>query len=456
MDTPTPIAFPDGFLFGASTAAYQIEGAARKDGRGEGIWDRFSHTPGKVHGGDTGDIACDHYHRYAQDLDLARDAGMKAYRFSINWARVLPGGDGPANGAGLAFYDRLVDACLARGLEPWVCFYHWDYSQALQDRGGWASRDSVDWYLHLVRVVTERLKDRVTTWAMFNEPSVFVSLGYLLGMHAPGVADPAAYGAAVHHVSLATARGARLVRALAPGAKVGTVLSINVSQAASDSAEDLAATARSDALMNTSFLDPLFKGRYPNPISAMIEPHVQPSDMDELVVPLDFLGINHYTRSLIAHRPPRVTADGATAGGGLGFVRPPAGTPVTEMGWEIWPEGMKRVIARVSEDYTKIPLYITENGGAFPDVVRPDGTIDDQDRIGLLNGYLRAVAEAIGEGHDVRGYLVWSLLDNFEWAHGYAKRFGLVHVDYTTQARTPKASYHWYAALARSGRLPAG
>ncbi|MCA3697428.1 GH1 family beta-glucosidase [Aquidulcibacter sp.] len=444
-----PIRFPESFVFGASTAAYQIEGAAQTDGRGEGIWDRYSHTPGKIHQGDTGDIACDHYHRFEEDLDLAQAASMTAYRFSINWARVLPDGVGRVNEAGLAFYDRLVDACIARGLEPWVCFYHWDYSQVLQDQGGWANRASVDWFLELVQLVTNRLKDRVTHWCLFNEPTIFTSLGYLLGQHAPGLKDPAAYGAAVHHVSLATADGVRLVRRLAPGAKVGTVLSINGVQPASTSPEDVAASALADAVMNRAFLDPIFKGTYPDEIGAMVTPFIRDGDMDRLKADLDFLGINHYTRSKIAAKPASVSADGATAGGGMGFVPPPAGTPITLMGWEIRPEGIYEVIARVYEQYAALPIYITENGGAFPDEVTATGEVLDHDRIGLLTGYLSQIARAINDGYDVRGYLVWSLLDNFEWGHGYSKRFGLVHIDYESQKRTPKASYQWYRQLAQ-------
>jgi beta-glucosidase len=450
-----PATFPATFVFGASTAAYQIEGAASIDGRGEGIWDRFSHTPGKVHNGDTGDVACDHYHRYEEDLNLAQAANMTAYRFSINWARVLPLGTGQVNEAGLAFYDRLVDACLARGLEPWVCFYHWDYSQVLQDQGGWANRSSVDWYLELVRVVTDRLKDRVSYWCMFNEPTIFSSLGYLLGQHAPGLRDPQAYGAAVHHISLATAQGVRLVRSLAPQGKVGTVLAVNGVLPASERPEDIAASAFADAVMNRAFLEPVFKGVYPDEIIGMIAPFILAGDMERLKADLDFLGINHYTRSKIAAKPARQTNDGATAGGGMGFVPPPEGTALTAMGWEIRPEGIYEVIARVSETYGPVPIYITENGGAFGDEMTADGQILDTDRIALLTGYLSQIARAIEDGHDVRGYLVWSLLDNFEWAHGYAKRFGLIHVDYETQKRTPKASYHWYGALAASRSIGA-
>lgn len=445
--------FPPGFIFGASTAAFQIEGAAHADGKGESMWDAFCRTPGKVSNGDTGDIACDHYHRFEEDLDLAAAAGMKAYRFSINWTRILPNGVGAANAQGLAFYDRLTDACLKRGIAPWPCFYHWDYSQRLHERGGWTHRESVDWYLELVQAVVPKLADRCGHWVMFNEPGIFTALGYLLGQHAPGVRDPAAYGAAVHHVNLATGEGVRLVRRLAPQATIGTVLAINGAEAATNTAEDHTAAERIDAIMNRAFLDPLFRAQYPDALTAMVAPFVRDGDMARCQVPLDFLGVNHYTRARVSAATGE-SRDGATAGGGMGMLRPPAGAPVTAMGWEIYPQGLYDVVARVTNEYGRIPIYITENGGAFPDIQDANGVIQDHDRIALLDGYLEALARACADGYDVRGYLVWSLLDNFEWAHGYDKRFGLVHVDYATLKRTPKASYHWYADLARTGKLP--
>ncbi len=444
------IELPPGFLFGASTAAFQIEGGASADGKGASIWDRFCHFPGKVAGGDTGDVACDHYHRFEEDLDLMAAAGLTAYRFSISWPRIFPTGTGAINEAGLAFYDRLVDGCLARGIAPWPCFYHWDLPQALQDRGGWSSRDSIDWYLGYVEAVVRRLDQRVSNWIMFNEPSIFTSLGYLLGVHAPGVVDPSAYGAAVHHVSLATAEGMRLVRRLTPEARVGTVFAVNGVEPATPSAADQVAALRADAIMNRSFLEPLFHGRYPREIDAMVAPFIAGGDLLRIREEPDFVGLNHYTRARISAASAVAGGNGATAGGGLGMASPSLGTSVTAMGWEIRPEGIYEALFRLRRDYTSAPIYVTENGGAFADAQGPDGTVDDQDRIALLQGYIGEIARACRDGVDVRGYMVWSLLDNFEWAHGYAKRFGIIHVDYQTLRRTPKASYHWYASLAKA------
>jgi beta-glucosidase len=438
--------FPPGFIFGASTAAYQIEGAYNADGKGVGIWDHFCRQPGRVENGDTGDVACDHYDRLEEDLDLMAAAGLKAYRFSVNWTRILPAGDGEPNAAGLAFYDRLVDGCLKRGITPWLCFYHWDYAQALQERGGWANRESIGWYVALVDVVTRHFANRVAHFVMFNEPSMFTALGYLMGTHAPGLRDPAAYGAAVHNVNLATAAGVARVRQIAPAAQVGTVVAFNLMEPGSSETQDVQATALVDAVLNTAFTHPPLRGVYPDAIVPLVQPHIHPGDMEAVRVQFDFLGLNHYTRGFIGAAPPEK--------GGFAMLKRDTGLLRTQMGWDVYPQGMAQTVARVARDYPGLPLYITENGGAFPDVVRADGTIDDADRIALLDGYLEALATSIAEGHDVRGYFVWSLLDNFEWAHGYRMRFGLVHVDYATLKRTPKRSFNWYAELARSGVLP--
>jgi beta-glucosidase len=437
--------FPPGFLFGASTAAYQIEGAISADGKGVSIWDHFCGQPGRIENGDSGEIACDHYHRLEEDLDLLVAAGLKAYRFSVSWSRILPNGDGAVNEAGLAFYDRVVDGCIRRGIEPWLCFYHWDYSQALQDRGGWTSREAIGWFVGLVDVVTRHFAGRVNHYVLFNEPSMFTGLGYLLGTHAPGLRDPSAYGAAVHHVNLATAAGAARIREIAPAAQVGTVVAFNHAIANSEAPADVAAAALVDAVLNTAFLDPPFHGRYPDAIKSLVEPHIRDGDMEAAQVRFDFLGLNHYTRAFIEAAPPEQ--------GGFRFARRNTGAARTEMGWEVYPQGMGDLIARVSREYPGTPLYITENGGAFPDVPGDDGTIDDAGRIALLDGYLEALATSIVDGGDVRGYFVWSLLDNFEWAHGYRMRFGLVHVDYQSLKRTPKRSFGWYGKVARTGCL---
>jgi beta-glucosidase len=442
--------FPADFVFGASTAAYQIEGAWQADGKGEGIWDRFSHLPGKVANGDNGDVACDHYHRYAEDLDLAAAANMRAYRFSLNWTRLLPDGVGRLNEAGFSFYDRLIDACLVRGLSPWPCFYHWDYSQKLQDRGGWTNRESVDWYLEFVDAVTRRFADRVSHWVLFNEPSMFTALGYLWGTHAPGETDAARFAAAVHHVSLATSAGAARVKEIAPKAEVGTVLAINPCYPASDGEADRASCARVDAILNGGFLDPLFGRDYPEPLREAIAPHMREGDAEGLAARLDFIGVNTYTRSAVKAR-----GDGSEPlGAPPGFTPLNPDLPRTTMNWAIDPPAIYEAIARISALAKGMPIYVTENGGSFDDRVGPDGAVDDRERIALLDGYLGEVARACADGMNVRGYLIWSLLDNFEWAHGYDRRFGLVHVDYATLKRTPKASYHWYAELARTKRLP--
>jgi beta-glucosidase len=448
--------FPADFRFGASTAAYQIEGAWNVDGKGESIWDHYTHSPGRIAGGDTGDVACDHYSKFEADLDLAAAAGLTVYRFSIAWTRIIPDGDGAVNAAGVAFYRRLAGACHARGITPWACLYHWDYPQALQDRGGWTARDSIDWFVRYAQVCARELGDVIKHWAMFNEPSIFTAMGFALGIHAPGVADFAAYGAAVHHVNLATAGSLRAMRSILPDALVGTVLSLNhMVPYRTSNADDLAAAEFADAMMNRSFADPLFLGTYPAALDRLIGPHVQPGDMESLKTPVDWLGINHYSRMHIDSRRTDTpgSADGAAAGGGLGWRMPPDGAPVTAMGWEIYPQGLYDIVARVHADYGPVPIYITENGGAFPDLIGADGRVDDEDRIALLHGYLNALSRAVADGMPVQGYFVWSLLDNFEWTHGYSKRFGIIHVDYATQARTPKASYYWYAALAKTGVL---
>jgi beta-glucosidase len=426
---------PKGFRLGASTAAYQIEGAWDADGKGPSIWDRFCQMPGHVAGGDTGDVACDHYHRYAEDLDLAAAAGMDVYRFSIAWTRLFPDGTGAANPAGFDFYDRLVDACLARSIEPWPCFYHWCLPQALEDRGGWANRDSARWYADYASAAAARLADRVETFVLFNEPSVFTTFGYLMGVHAPGRSDAAAFGAAVHNVNRATALGAGAVRAAVPKARLGTVLALNHAVAAdADNADDVAAAETATDVLNAAFGDPLFLGHYPATVQAFVDPHVLPGDLAGLRTPLDFLGINHYTRF-------RVRADGA---GGFRLARTPADVPTTAMGWEIWPEGMTRILEWAKARWGDMPMYVTENGMAT------GGGENDADRIAFLRAYLAA---ALNADVDLRGYLVWSLTDNFEWAEGYAKRFGLVEIDYATQARRPRASYHWFAELARTRLL---
>ena len=442
------LVFPEGFLWGAATAAYQIEGAASADGRGPSIWDTFCRTPGKVVNGDTGDVACDHYHRYRDDIELMADLGLKAYRFSIAWPRILPEGTGAVNKAGLDFYDRLVDALLAKDIEPFATLYHWDLPQPLQDRfGGWASRDIVEPFVHYADVISRRLGDRVHHWMTINEPWVAAFLGYAEGVHAPGIRDLRAAIKAAHNLLLSHGQTVPVLRANGDAnTRVGIVLNLNWVDAATDSAEDRAAAHRLDGYHNRWFLDPVFEGAYPADMVELYDKlaagalDVQPGDMDAIAAPLDFLGVNNYSRSVVA-------ADEAAGWLGVWPVQP-AGE-YTEMGWEVCPEGLYKLLARVSRDYGPKAIYVTENGAAFRDELSPDGEVHDDRRLAYLKAYLAQAHRALQEGAPLRGYFVWSLLDNFEWAFGYTKRFGIVYVDYATQRRTVKQSGKWYATVTR-------
>ncbi|GGM31520.1 beta-glucosidase [Micromonospora sonchi] len=451
--------FPDNFLWGAATAAYQIEGAARDDGRGESIWDTFSRTPGKVHAGHTGDVACDHYHRYADDVALMAELGLQAYRFSVSWPRIQPDGSGPVNPRGLDFYDRLTDALLGRGIDPIITLYHWDLPQTLEDRGGWAARETAEHFATYASAVYARLGDRIGTWTTLNEPWCSAYLGYGSGVHAPGRQDPAAAFAAVHHLLLAHGLATQALRAAGAG-RVGITLNpADVRPADPTSAADAAAVRLVDGLQNRIFLDPLLAGGYPDDIREHVARMVEPTfvrDGDEKIIaaPLDLLGINYYAPTYVAGRPDGAGGGGTFPGteGAVEFL-PPVG-PLTDMGWMIEPAGLTRLLERISTDYPGTPLLITENGAAFPDKAATDVTspLQDSDRIAYLDGHLRAAHDAISRGVDLRGYLVWSLLDNFEWAEGYRKRFGIVHVDYLTQRRTPKSSARWYQeVISRNG-----
>ncbi|MEV4544986.1 GH1 family beta-glucosidase [Micromonospora echinaurantiaca] len=454
--------FPENFLWGAATAAYQIEGAARDDGRGPSIWDTFSRTPGKVHQGHTGDVACDHYHRYADDVALMAELGLRAYRFSVAWPRIQPDGAGPVNPRGLDFYDRLVDTLLDRGIDPIVTLYHWDLPQALGDRGGWTNRETAEHFATYATAVHARLGDRVGTWTTLNEPWCSAYLGYGNGVHAPGEQDPAAAFTAVHHLLLGHGLAARALRA-AGAETIGITLNpADVRPADPASAADAAAVRLVDGLHNRIFLDPLLAGGYPEDVLEHVGGIVEPAfvrDGDEKLIaaPIDLLGINYYQPTYVAGRPGGAGGGGAYPGteGAVEFL-PPVG-PLTDMGWMIEPAGLTRLLERIATDYPGVPLLITENGAAFPDKAGMDGPggaggVVDTDRIAYLDGHLRAAHEAIARGVDLRGYLVWSLLDNFEWAEGYRKRFGIVHVDYLTQRRTPKASARWYQeVISRNG-----
>jgi beta-glucosidase len=432
------IEFPEGFLWGAATASYQIEGAATADGRVPSIWDTFSHTPGKVTDGHTGDVACDHYHRYAEDVAIMADLGLKAYRFSVAWPRYgTPGFD---------FYDRLVDSLLAAGISPVATLYHWDLPQSLQDRGGWTNRDTAQRFAEYAAGVYERLGDRVATWTTLNEPWVSAFVGHASGRHAPGVTDPAAAFTAAHNLLLAHGLGVSALRAA--GAR-SISLTLNLTPILGDPEP----ATLVDGLANRLFLDPVLRGAYPDDVLAHIErfTKVDLGDLPVISQPIDVLGLNYYTVNQVRTDPAGAGHPEYPGTEGITWV-PPEG-PLTEMGWGINPEGREELLLRLSRDYPGTPLMITENGAAFPDRPGPDGQVDDADRVAFIDAHLCAAHRAIEGGADLRGYFLWSLLDNFEWAHGYHKRFGAVRVDYETQARTLKSSARWYRDVIAKGGL---
>jgi len=439
---------PEGFIWGAATASYQIEGAVTQDGRGESIWDRFSHTPGKVANGDTGDVACDHYNRITSDIALMRELGLKAYRFSVAWPRILPQGTGDVNTAGLDFYDRLVDELLAAGITPFATLYHWDLPQALQDRGGWANRDTVAAFASYAEVVSKRLGDRVGNWITHNEPWVVAVLGNLWGSHAPGLQDLATTMQVSHHLLLSHGQAVPVIRAnSAPGAKVGITLNLTPAHPAADNDADRAAADRHDRDSNRWFLDPLFHGHYPeglyNGQGGTLLP-IQNGDLETIRVPIDFLGVNNYSRTVVKAGP---NGDGSDD-----EITHPEGAEYTAMDWEVSPDALHGLLVRVQRDYQPPALYITENGAAFDDSLGEDDQVHDPRRVAYYRAYLRACHQAIGEGTALKGYFAWSLLDNFEWAEGYGKRFGIAYVDYPTQRRIIKNSGRWYArAIAANG-----
>jgi len=437
--------FPADFLWGAATSAYQIEGSPLADGAGPSIWHAFSHTPGRVANGDTGDVACDHYRRYAEDVALLADLGCNAYRFSISWSRILPAGRGAVNPRGLGFYDRLIDALLARGIKPVVTLYHWDLPAALDEQGGWVNPDVAHWFADYARVVTRALDDRVAMWTTLNEPWVVMDGGYLHGTLAPGHRSRAETPRVAHN--LLRAHGAAVQAYRAEGKKpIGIVLNLEPKHPASSDPRDVAAARRDDAYMNRQFLEPLLQGSYPAELAEIFGadwPAYPAADLELIRQPLDYLGINYYKRGVIRHDdaapPVRVSPvhqDGAR---------------YTETGWEVYPPGLVETLEWVRERTGELPLYVTENGAAFPDpATAADGRVDDPLRVEYYRAHLAAALAAIERGVPLRGYFVWSLLDNFEWSLGYAKRFGIVHVDFATQRRTPKASARLYADVIRT------
>ncbi len=437
----TTYKFPHNFLWGAATASYQIEGAWNEDGKGESIWDRFSHTPGKISDASTGDVACDHYHRYLDDIALMRRLGLKAYRFSTSWGRVLPDGRGRLNLRGLDFYDRLVDSLLAANIEPFLTLYHWDLPQALQDEGGWANRDVCHAFADYAALMVKRLGDRVKYWTTFNEPSVVAFNGNLTGEHAPGLQDVKTTYQVVHNLLAAHGLAAQAIRSVAPSVNVGIVLNQWMSDPASDSPADIAAAELAWQRGETLFLDALFKGHYPPAVYDLVGdnmPKIRDGDMALIAQRLDYLGINFYSRNLVsANRN----------------INPVPGSEYTEMGWEVCAPALRRLLNRINNDYRLPPIYITENGAAFKDEVSADGKVYDPRRLDYLKQHFIQTRLAMQDGVDVRGYFVWSLLDNFEWGHGFTKRFGIVRVDYETQKRTIKDSGEWYADVIRKNEV---
>jgi beta-glucosidase len=450
--------FPPGFVWGTATASYQIEGAVHEDDRGPSIWDTFSHTPGTIWNGDTGDIACDHYHHVDEDLDLLADLGVSAYRFSVAWPRVQPLGSGSVNHKGLDFYRRILDGLLERDIAPTVTLYHWDLPQPLEDRGGWTIRDTAQRYAEYVEIVANALGGDVDRWITLNEPWCSSWLGYGSGRHAPGISDIGKAAAATHHLLYAHGLAVPILRATSPDAKVGITLNLGDFQPGSQHELDMAAARRADGNLNRIFLDPLFRGQYPDD---MLEHYqnaspgfsvVRDGDLGLISAPIDFLGVNYYFPSTVVDETR--TKEARVAGYFVaqddqfpdlrlrGIDTP--GREKTAMDWEIEASGLTSLLIRVRDEYTTLPIFITENGAAFDDYVDPNGDVKDDDRVAYLQEHISAVHDAIDAGVNVQGYFVWSLLDNFEWALGYSRRFGIVWVDYPSGARLTKQSFAWY------------
>ena len=442
MSNLPSLPFPDDFTWGAATASYQVEGAWDADGKGESIWDRFSHTPGKIKEAASGDVACDHYHRYQADVDLMRGLGLNAYRFSISWPRILPAGFGNVNPRGLDFYDRLVDSLLEANIQPFITLHHWDLPQALYEKGGWLKRDNLAYFADYAALLVKHLGDRVRHWTTFNEPGVIAEAGYVNGEHAPGQCAGSKMGWQVtHNLLLAHGLAIQAMRAAHSGLELGIVVSQWIIEPATDDPADIAVAEQAWNSHETAFTHPIFRGYYhPAMLAAMGEhaPEIQAGDMALIAQKLDFIGINSYSRVVL---------------GANGLVNPVPGSEYTAMGWEVCAPAFRRMLNRINTDYQLPPIYITENGAAFPDTVSPDGQIHDERRIDYIRQHLHQLRLAMQDGVDVRGYFAWSLLDNFEWAEGYTKRFGLVRVDYSSLERTIKDSGKWFAGVIRSSSV---
>lgn len=448
----TSTGFPDGFYWGTATAAYQIEGAPTADGKGESIWDRFSHTPGKIDRGETGDVAADHYRLWESDLDLMQRLGLNAYRFSISWPRIFPNGFGRLNEAGIDFYSRLVDGMLARGIEPFLTLYHWDLPQALQDKGGWANRDTAKAFSDLAEVMARRLGDRVTHWITHNEPGVTSVLGHVRGEHAPGAQDLALALPVAHHLLVSHGLATQAIRSVTPRpTDIGITLNFSVVEPASDREDDVMAAQLFAGAWQNLFVEALYRQQYPEELVTVLrmaggsDDVVLPGDMATIATPTDFLGVNYYTRTII-----RAGRDGSML---PEEVRP--GGPLTVMGWEVYPQGLRDILINLHQTYKPPRMYVTENGAAYPDTLLPDGSVHDLDRTRYLQLHFEATREAIAAGAPIKGFFVWSFMDNFEWAKGYAPRFGVVYTDYVTQERHVKDSGRFLAEVAATngGRL---
>lgn len=451
----TKMNFPENFVWGAATASYQIEGAAFEDGRGESVWDRFAHTPGKIKNGDTGDVACDHYHRYKRDVALMKEIGLSGYRFSLAWPRLFPKGIGRPNPKGVDFYNSLIDELLAEGIEPAITLNHWDLPQALQDLGGWEKRDTIEFFLEYAGFAFETFGDRVKKWITHNEPAVMTFNGYLFGDHAPGLKDPSLAMMVAHNLLVSHGKTVGRYRELGQKGKIGITLNLTHVYPATDSPQDQAAARVYDGFQNRWFLDPVLRGAYPQDMLNLykergIAPPVEAGDLEwPAQNPVDFLGINYYSRSIVKRAAGESLLN-------LGYEHVGPEDPqaeFTEMNWEIFPQGLYDLLIRVTRDYQSPCIYITENGAAFKDAIRQDGVIIDEDRIDYLKAHFSAAYRALKNGARLEGYYVWSLLDNFEWSHGYSKRFGLIGVDYDTQERIWKKSAQWYREVIKNNGL---
>ena len=449
-------AWPQGFVWGTSSSSYQIEGAVNEDGRGQSIWDAQCKRIGGVAYGHTGDVACDHYHRYKDDIALMKELGVGAYRFSTAWPRIQPAGTGPVNQAGLDFYDRITDTVLEAGIEPWVCLYHWDLPLALDDRGGWINRDSAGWFADYTAIVARRLGDRVKNFATFNELSVFTLFGYAYGWHAPGLKDEQAHFKSIHHVNLAHGASIDVLRSLVPDAQLGAVHNFTPVIPEKPTPRNIRAARDLHEHWNLAFPEPQFLGYYPPGLAKALEPYVQPGDMAKICRPVDWFGLNHYG--------PIFCKASTEYMHGFAWGDSPQNSPNAKVGWAIYPEMFTETLLELTRRY-KVPVIVAENGcgmGSGNDIPNEKGVANDSHRVDFLTQYTAAMHEAIQKGADVKGYFVWSLMDNFEWGLGYSQRYGMVHVDFDTQKRTPKESYHWFKRLIagapvgayKNGRLP--